>query len=119
MPDISQEVFNQIERLIDTCYYGPTTEASILAELRTLENLWTRERERKARGAREIAEQAKERGITLGRKVLVLPDGEWMHARLKHMGIGKLARELGCSAPTIRARLKNWQARKDSSKAAK
>lgn len=102
---ISRGCFDAVEGVLGAYSDSLTSQKEVDEALGTLERVWQAEKERKARSPQQVQADARERGSKPGRRAIDIPEGEELARRLKTTKIGQLARELGCSAPTIRERI--------------
>ena len=102
---VTKPCFDAVEKVLEVYIDAMFSQQDLDVVLTELERLWQAEKERKARTPQQVQADARERGSTPGRRAIELPEGEELAKRLKTTKISQLAKELGCSAPTIRERL--------------
>ena len=102
---VTKPCFDAVEKVLEVYIDAMFSQEDLDVVLTELERLWQAEKERKARTPQQVQQDARERGSKPGRRAIDLPRAEELAKRLKTTKISQLARELGCSAPTIRERL--------------
>ena len=102
---VTKPCFDAVEKVLEVYIDAMFSQQDLDVVLTELERLWQAEKERKARSPQQVQADARERGSKPGRRAIELPEGEELAKRLKTTKMSQLAKELGCSAPTIRERL--------------
>jgi len=104
---ISVELWEIINTIALNYLSGKILSHEYRIGLESIAKNWQKELDRKARTAKQVSEDARAKGVRVGRRRLELPSGSILAERIKAgVAVKALARELGVSAPTLRARIK-------------